>query len=193
MLELFQLPRRAVIQVAQAMVPWGDFLPLGAAFIVELKGSDEFDLAGFEEAASGLRHLAVTRANPSQDATRCSGGDDRKLHQRAGGHLIRLDVEALAFHHPEQLRDVPAQAAPADDLQRRLISLVRHPRCIVESRQRSVSYSQTSTARNVTCGGATRTREVGRARDRQVGKRNSSLAVRPLRLPDWAFNVSRKR
>jgi hypothetical protein len=101
--------------------PWrmGIFLPVGASFISELKGGEEFDLAGFEEVASGLGHLAVAGADQSHDTTRCSGGDDRQLHQGVGSsQLARLDVEALPFHHPEQLFDVPAQAVPADDQQR---------------------------------------------------------------------------
>ncbi len=69
--------------------------------------------------------------------------------------------------------------------------------CVVESRQwmdfspGGVSYSQTSTVRRVTCGGAARML-AGRMISTSP-KRNSSLAVRALRLPNWAFNGSRKR
>jgi len=112
--------------------PWGMgiFLPGSASFILELKGGEEFDLVGFEEVAGGLRHLAVAGADQSHDATRCSSGDDRELHQSVGSfQLAGFNVEALAFHHPEQLLDVPAQAIPSDDPQRRLdiLDLVRRP------------------------------------------------------------------
>jgi hypothetical protein len=42
----------------------GIFLPAGAAFVLELEGGEEFDPAGFEEVASGLRHLTVAVRGP---------------------------------------------------------------------------------------------------------------------------------
>mgnify|MGYP007135511660 CR=1 FL=1 len=65
----------------------GIFLLGGASFILELKGGKEFNLVGFEEVAGRLRHLAVAGADQSHDATRCSGGDDRKLHQLSLIHI----------------------------------------------------------------------------------------------------------
>jgi hypothetical protein len=132
----------------------GIFLPLGASFILELKGGEEFDLDGFEEVAS------ASDTWPSRART-----------SRMTRHAVRAVTIA---------------------------SFIRAS-CVVESRQRigfspgGASYSQTSTPRSVTCGGATRTlRLAGRAIVTSP-KRNSSLAVRALRLPNWAFNVSRKR
>src|SRR5258708_31147072 len=96
--------------------PWGMgiFLPGSASFILELKGGEEFDLVGVEEVAGGLRHLAVAGADQSHDATRCSSGDDRELHQSVGSfQLAGFNVYALAFHHPDQLLDRPAQPDPS--------------------------------------------------------------------------------
>jgi hypothetical protein len=39
------------------------FLAGGSSFQLELKHGEEFDLAGFEQIASGLGHLAVASAH----------------------------------------------------------------------------------------------------------------------------------
>jgi hypothetical protein len=78
--------------------PWrmGIFLPVGASFILELKGGEEFDLAGFEEVASGLGHLAVAGAFRSQrpNATSSATPHDNSRRQTPNCSDIRCESNA---------------------------------------------------------------------------------------------------
>src|SRR5215471_12929593 len=88
----------------------GIFLTGGTSFILELERGKEFDLAGFEQVTGIPGYLAIASAHELHDAACRQGGEDREFHQCVSGfQLAGFDVEALAFHHPEQLLDVPAQ------------------------------------------------------------------------------------
>src|SRR5215831_8550120 len=169
----------------------GIFLAGGPSFILELEGGEEFDLAGFEQFAGGLGHLAVAGADQPHDAARRQGGDDGELHQGVGGfQLAGFDVEALAFHHPEQLLDVPAQAIPSDDPQGRLdiFDLVRRPQPPVDRllAGRRIVFADVDHAQGHLWRRCARA-QMGRARDRHLSKAQFELGGPRLALAGLGF------